>query len=83
MCCAQKLQGHVCVFVISTYVDGEAPESATWFCKWLDDMANDFRVSKTHFAGLKYAVIALGDSSYGENYCKVCILFGKGSTRQC
>lgn len=32
------------VVVISTYTDGTPPESAAWFCRWLEESATDFRV---------------------------------------
>jgi hypothetical protein len=32
------------VVIISTYADAKPPESAAWFCRWLDESATDFRV---------------------------------------
>ncbi|XP_062815677.1 S-adenosyl-L-methionine-dependent tRNA 4-demethylwyosine synthase TYW1-like [Anolis carolinensis] len=60
--------GTVCVFVVSTFTDGQPPESAAWFCKWLQEAANDFRVGKHFLRGLRFAVFGLGDSAYRENY---------------
>ncbi|XP_020628317.1 S-adenosyl-L-methionine-dependent tRNA 4-demethylwyosine synthase-like [Orbicella faveolata] len=57
-----------CVFIISTYVDGKPPESAEWFCKWLEEASNDFRVQKSLLSGLDYAVFGLGNSLYRERF---------------
>ncbi|XP_066491310.1 S-adenosyl-L-methionine-dependent tRNA 4-demethylwyosine synthase TYW1-like isoform X2 [Tiliqua scincoides] len=59
---------NVCVFLVATYTDGKPPESAGWFCKWLEETANDFRVSKTYLNGLRYAVFGLGNSLYADCY---------------
>lgn len=64
-----------CVFIISTYVDGKPPENATWFCKSLEEHANDFRVSKTHLGKLKFAVFGLGNSVYEDHYNTVSCTF--------
>nr|XP_060612879.1 S-adenosyl-L-methionine-dependent tRNA 4-demethylwyosine synthase TYW1 [Anolis sagrei ordinatus] len=58
----------VCAFLVSTFTDGQPPESAVWFCKWLQEAANDFRVGKHFLRGLRFAVFGLGDSAYQENY---------------
>ncbi|KAK6192346.1 hypothetical protein SNE40_003827 [Patella caerulea] len=63
--------GNICVFIISTYTDGQPPEGATWFYKWLTDTAADFRVQKTLLKGFYYTVIGLGNSLYQDNYCTV------------
>ena len=74
----------ICLFVLATWSDGMPPESAKWFSEWLNDVVNDFRVSKSF--KLRYSVFALGDSEYRENYCKFGRLVDKdlkkmGATR--
>ncbi|NXY44710.1 TYW1 synthase, partial [Ceuthmochares aereus] len=59
---------NVCVFLVATYTDGQPTESATWFCKWLEEAANDFRFGKTYLKGLRYAVFGLGNSVYVDHY---------------
>ncbi|XP_027752103.1 S-adenosyl-L-methionine-dependent tRNA 4-demethylwyosine synthase [Empidonax traillii] len=59
---------NVCVFLVATYTDGQPPESAAWFCKWLEEAASDFRVGKTYLKGLRYAVFGLGNSVYVDHY---------------
>eukprot|EP00834_Sanchytrium_tribonematis_P003335 NODE_126_length_17250_cov_2.558743.p2 type:complete len:627 gc:universal NODE_126_length_17250_cov_2.558743:17034-15154(-) len=61
----------ICLFILSTWTDGLAPDTADWFSVWLKDVVDDFRVSKAF--KLKYSVFALGDSEYKLNYCR----FGK------
>ncbi|KAK2172843.1 hypothetical protein NP493_925g02007 [Ridgeia piscesae] len=64
-------QKSLCVFLISTYTDGDPPQSASWFYKWLGESALDFRVSKTILQGLHFAVVALGSSAYQPDaFCK-------------
>ncbi|NWR95046.1 TYW1 synthase, partial [Furnarius figulus] len=58
----------ICVFLVATYTDGRPTESAAWFCKWLEEAANDFRFGKTHLKGLRYAVFGLGNSVYVDHY---------------
>ncbi|NWT05211.1 TYW1 synthase, partial [Mionectes macconnelli] len=59
---------NICVFLVATYTDGQPTESAAWFCKWLEEAANDFRVGKTYLKGLRYAVFGLGNSEYVDHY---------------
>uniref|UniRef100_A0A8C6HSP8 tRNA-yW synthesizing protein 1 homolog (S. cerevisiae) n=1 Tax=Mus spicilegus TaxID=10103 RepID=A0A8C6HSP8_MUSSI len=61
----------VCAFLVATYTDGRPTESAEWFCKWLEESANDFRFGKTYLKGLRYAVFGLGDSAYRSHFNKV------------
>ncbi|NWR76096.1 TYW1 synthase, partial [Centropus unirufus] len=58
----------ICVFLVATYTDGQPPESAAWFCKWLEEAASDFRFGKTYLKGLRYAVFGLGNSVYVDHY---------------
>ncbi|XP_052611537.1 S-adenosyl-L-methionine-dependent tRNA 4-demethylwyosine synthase TYW1 isoform X1 [Peromyscus californicus insignis] len=62
---------NVCAFLLATYTDGRPTESAEWFCKWLEEAANDFRFGKTYLKGLRYAVFGLGDSAYRSHFNKV------------
>ncbi|EDM13460.1 radical S-adenosyl methionine and flavodoxin domains 1 (predicted), isoform CRA_a [Rattus norvegicus] len=62
---------NVCAFLVATYTDGRPTESAEWFCKWLEEAANDFRFGKTYLKGLRYAVFGLGDSAYRSHFNKV------------
>ncbi|KFQ38383.1 tRNA wybutosine-synthesizing protein 1, partial [Mesitornis unicolor] len=59
---------NICVFLVATYTDGQPTESAVWFCRWLEDAANDFRFGKTYLKGLRYAVFGLGNSVYVDHY---------------
>ncbi|XP_069613521.1 S-adenosyl-L-methionine-dependent tRNA 4-demethylwyosine synthase TYW1-like [Ranitomeya imitator] len=58
----------ICVFLVATYSDGLPPDSAAWFCKWLEEASNDFRFGKTFLKGLRYAVFGLGNSVYSGHY---------------
>ncbi|XP_042647749.1 S-adenosyl-L-methionine-dependent tRNA 4-demethylwyosine synthase TYW1 isoform X1 [Tyto alba] len=59
---------NICVFLVATYTDGQPTESAAWFCKWLEETANDFRFGKAYLKGLRYAVFGLGNSVYVDHY---------------
>ncbi|NXO73101.1 TYW1 synthase, partial [Phainopepla nitens] len=59
---------NLCVFLVATYTEGQPPESAAWFCKWLEEAASDFRVGKSFLQGLRYAVFGLGNSAYVDHY---------------
>ena len=65
----------ICVFIISTYIDGTPPDKAKWFCKYLKEASDDFRVQKSLLNGLQYTVFGLGNSVYEDNYNKVSIFF--------
>ncbi|MEE6469786.1 hypothetical protein FKM82_008767 [Ascaphus truei] len=64
----ETTSSNICVFLVATYTDGQPPESAEWFCKWLDEASNDFRFGKTFLKGLRYAVFGLGNSVYNSHY---------------
>uniref|UniRef100_A0A8B9QHF0 S-adenosyl-L-methionine-dependent tRNA 4-demethylwyosine synthase TYW1 n=1 Tax=Apteryx owenii TaxID=8824 RepID=A0A8B9QHF0_APTOW len=59
---------NICVFLVATYTDGQPTENAAWFCKWLEETANDFRFGKMYLKGLRYAVFGLGNSVYVDHY---------------
>lgn len=61
----------LCIFIVSTYVDGGPPDEAVWFYDWLKDTYADFRVHKYFLQGLDYAIYGLGDSAFDDNYNKV------------
>ncbi|XP_068750595.1 S-adenosyl-L-methionine-dependent tRNA 4-demethylwyosine synthase TYW1-like isoform X2 [Montipora capricornis] len=61
-------EADTCVFIISTYVDGNPPDSVKWFYKWLEEASNDFRVQKSLLKDLNYAVFGLGNSLYEDNF---------------
>lgn len=67
----QCVKDVTCVFIISTYTDGEPPESAAWFCKFLCEASDDFRVQKSMLESMKYTVFGLGNSIYESNYNSV------------
>ncbi len=57
------------VFLLSTYTGGAPPDTVEWFCRWINEASDDFRVSKSLLAGVKFTVFALGHSLYDTNYC--------------
>ncbi|XP_040828707.1 S-adenosyl-L-methionine-dependent tRNA 4-demethylwyosine synthase TYW1-like [Ochotona curzoniae] len=61
----------VCAFLLATYTDGHPPESAEWFCKWLEEATSDFRFGRTYLKGMRYAVFGLGNSAYSNHFNKV------------
>lgn len=56
------------MFIVSTYTEGTLPESAKWFCQWLSEAVDDFRVSKSLLSGLRFTVFGLGNSLYTQHY---------------
>ncbi|XP_042901156.1 S-adenosyl-L-methionine-dependent tRNA 4-demethylwyosine synthase TYW1 [Parasteatoda tepidariorum] len=68
---SQASKKNICVFLASTFVEGQPPDGCNWFCQWLKDAAYDFRVSHSMLKGLKYAVFGLGNSLYEGNFNKV------------
>ncbi len=59
------------MFFISTYTEGAPPDSAKWFCQWLAEAVDDFRVSKSLLSKLHYTVFSLGNSLYKDHYSTV------------
>jgi sulfite reductase alpha subunit-like flavoprotein len=57
-------------FICSTWTDGTLALSSNSFLVWLEDLANDFRISKMYLGKLKYAIFGLGGQIYGDNFCK-------------
>ncbi|XP_003465850.2 S-adenosyl-L-methionine-dependent tRNA 4-demethylwyosine synthase TYW1 isoform X2 [Cavia porcellus] len=62
---------NICAFLVATYTDGRPPESAEWFCRWLEDAASDFRFGRNYLKGVRYAVFGLGNSAYQSHFNKV------------
>lgn len=60
----------LCVVITCTWEGGTPPPSAVPFVLWLIDEARDFRVHKTQLAHMRYAVVGLGNSLYGNNFGK-------------
>ncbi|PAA68710.1 hypothetical protein BOX15_Mlig019280g1, partial [Macrostomum lignano] len=58
----------LCYFLLPTYEGGSSPNTGAWFCKWLAEAAEDWRVERGHLSGLRFIVIGLGNSLYAENY---------------
>ncbi|KFM75236.1 tRNA wybutosine-synthesizing protein 1-like protein, partial [Stegodyphus mimosarum] len=69
----QASKEKLCIFIVSTYIDGQPPENCHWFCKWLDEASCDFRISRVLLKGLKYCVFGLGSSLYEDNFNKVAV----------
>ena len=67
----------ILIIFISTYTDGTPPESATWFYKYVTEMACDFRFQKDALKGLRFSICGLGNSLYEENFNKVAIELDK------
>ncbi|KAM8991244.1 S-adenosyl-L-methionine-dependent tRNA 4-demethylwyosine synthase TYW1-like isoform 2-T2 [Ara ararauna] len=64
----ETTSGNICVFLVATYTDGQPTESAAWFCRWLEEAANDFCFGKAYLKGLRCAVFGLGNSAYVDHY---------------
>ena len=61
--------GNYLIILMPTYTGGEPPENARWFYQWIKDAANDFRLSKNALNQLSFAVLGIGDSVYGDDFC--------------
>ncbi|XP_059163197.1 S-adenosyl-L-methionine-dependent tRNA 4-demethylwyosine synthase TYW1-like [Physella acuta] len=61
-------EGNIVIVVVSTYTEGQPPEDAKYFYMWLEDAAEDFRVTKSTLSGMHYAVVGLGNSLYSEHF---------------
>lgn len=62
-------------FVCSTWTDGTLALSSQSFLAWLEDLANDFRISKMYLEKVKYGIFGLGGKIYGENFCKAVSVY--------
>ena len=61
-----------CVYIISTYTNGQPPEKAAWFHRWLQESVQDFRVPRTLLSHHRYAIFGLGNSLYQDHFNVVC-----------
>jgi len=61
-------QGTVSLFLLSTYEGGVAPDSADFFCRWMLDASQDFRLGKGALNKLRYSVFGSGHSAYQQNF---------------
>lgn len=65
----ERLWREKCVLlVLPTYQGGAPPDSAAWFCQWLDESSTDFRVGTTALDGLRYGVFGCGNSLYEDDF---------------
>ncbi|KAF1332026.1 tRNA wybutosine-synthesizing protein, partial [Globisporangium splendens] len=58
----------IVIAIMSTWTKGAPPQDARVFCSWINDMALDFRVSKTWLEKTPHAVFGLGNAEYDEYY---------------
>ncbi|MCO5576767.1 hypothetical protein L7F22_030586 [Adiantum nelumboides] len=56
------------VLIASTWDNGAVPLHASFFGRWLEESAADFRVGAQLLNGCKYAVFGIGSRSYGSSY---------------
>eukprot|EP00898_Chlorokybus_atmophyticus_P004407 jgi/Chlat1/4968/Chrsp32S04948 len=56
------------VVVASTYSDGSPPENASFFYRWLEESATDFRVGSGLLQGTTFACFGLGSRAYQLHY---------------
>ncbi|KAG2501511.1 hypothetical protein HYH03_000018 [Edaphochlamys debaryana] len=56
------------VVVISTHEGGTPPQSAKFFCSWLEDASSDFRLGAAALNHVRFAVYGAGNSLYGAQY---------------
>ena len=58
------------IFVIASDADGQPVPSGTLFFKLLEDLVQDFRVSRDALSSLEVCVVGVGSVEYGmENFC--------------
>jgi len=71
---AERLEDERLLLVLlPTWTGGTPPESARAFLHYLRDVSTDFRVSKNHFAALRFAIFGLGCSDYDTHWCAAAI----------
>lgn len=61
--------GTFIIIILPTYTNGNPPPTAEWFCKWIIDASNDFRLPRNSLRKLNYTILGIGDSVYGDNFC--------------
>eukprot|EP00793_Prasinoderma_coloniale_P001344 PRCOL_00005119-RA len=60
---------HALALVCPTYAGGAPPKNMAWFCRWLEEAAIDERVSGDLLSGVWASVFAVGDLTYGGDFC--------------
>ena len=68
-------KGDLFILIASTYSGGRSPPSANTFEFLLRDAAQDHRVSRELLKSLKFMIFGVGDTVYGEDFCR----FPKGA----
>ncbi|KAI5057384.1 hypothetical protein GOP47_0027399 [Adiantum capillus-veneris] len=63
------------IFIASTWDNGAVPLHASFFGRWLEESAADFRVGAQLLIGCKYAVFGVGSKAYGSSYNLVARLW--------
>ena len=66
----------IVLLVLPTWEDGKPPATGDMFCRWLADMALDFRVGNTWLSesnDVTFAVCGLGHSDFDEDWCRAAI----------
>ncbi|KAI7688038.1 S-adenosyl-L-methionine-dependent tRNA 4-demethylwyosine synthase [Sarcoptes scabiei] len=58
------------IILMPTYSQGEPPEEAEWFCKYISESSEDFRFPKNALIKLRFIILGVGDSNYGDDFCK-------------
>lgn len=59
------------IFIVPTYEGGTPNQNSKAFYTYIVDAAVDFRVGPSYLQRMQYAVFALGDSVYGDQFCSV------------
>lgn len=62
--------GTYLIIILPTYTNGNPPPTAEWFCKWIIDASNDFRLPRNSLKNLNYTILGIGDSMYGDDFCR-------------
>jgi tRNA wybutosine-synthesizing protein 1 len=62
-------KGGVFLFLISTFSEGQFPESSRRFMSWVQEFVHDFRVDKNYLEKVKFGVFGLGGKIYKKNFC--------------
>jgi wyosine [tRNA(Phe)-imidazoG37] synthetase (radical SAM superfamily)/flavodoxin len=62
-------KGGIFFFLISTFSEGQCPESSRRFMSWIQEFVHDFRVDKNYLQKVKFGVFGLGGKVYKKNFC--------------
>lgn len=58
------------IILMPTWTGGTPVETGKVFYDYIQDMVQDFRVERSAFSKLRYAVFGLGNADYDDNWCK-------------